>query len=48
MVGVMKYAHEMGSVSMVYMLGFIKIGSGIEKVIWGYTDTPDEDCISLF
>jgi hypothetical protein len=31
----MKYAVEMGSISMRYMPSFIKIGSGIEKFIRG-------------
>jgi hypothetical protein len=34
----MKYAVEMGSGAMIYILSFIKIGSGIEKLIRrGYT-----------
>jgi hypothetical protein len=44
----MKYALEMGSVLMVYMPNFIKVGSGIQKSIRGYTETQDGDCISLF
>jgi hypothetical protein len=35
----MKYAVEMGSVTMVYIPGFIKIGSGIQKLIAGDTQT---------
>jgi hypothetical protein len=36
----MKYAVEMGSDIMIYVTGFIKIGSGIQKVNRGeYTDT---------
>jgi hypothetical protein len=31
----MKYVVEMGSVAMTYILGFIKIGSGIQKLIGG-------------
>jgi hypothetical protein len=36
----MKYAVEMGSVAMIYIPSFIKIGSGIRKLLgWGgYTD----------
>jgi hypothetical protein len=38
----MKYAVEMGSGAMVYISSFIKIGSGIQKVIgWGFTDTDN-------
>jgi hypothetical protein len=38
----MKYAVEMGSGAMICIPGFIKIGSGIQKLIRGihrYTDT---------
>jgi hypothetical protein len=31
----MKYAVDMGSVSIIYIPSFIKIGSGIQKLIWG-------------
>jgi hypothetical protein len=31
----MNYAVEMGSVSMIYITSFIKIGSGIQKFIRG-------------
>jgi hypothetical protein len=31
----MKYGLEMGSVPMMYIPSFIKIGSGIKKLIWG-------------
>jgi hypothetical protein len=45
----MGYAVEMGSVVMVYIPCFIKIGSGIQK--WKGVDTKthrqDGDCISL-
>jgi hypothetical protein len=34
----MKYAVEMGSGAMLYIPSFIKIGSGIQKLIGGYTD----------
>jgi hypothetical protein len=45
----MKYATEMGSVAMIYIPSFIKIGSGIQKLIvgGGFTDTQDGDRISL-
>jgi hypothetical protein len=33
----MKYAIDMGSGAMTYISGFIKIGSGIRKLIVGYT-----------
>jgi hypothetical protein len=38
-----KYAVDMGSVAMIYIPNFIKIGSGIQKVIWGgaYTDSME-------
>jgi hypothetical protein len=35
----MKYAVEMGSGVMIYIPSFTKIGSGIHKLIGGYTDT---------
>jgi hypothetical protein len=35
----MKYAFEMGSRAMIYIPGFIKIGSSIQKLIRGFTDT---------
>jgi hypothetical protein len=31
----MKYAVEMGSGAMIYILSFIKIGSGIQKLMGG-------------
>jgi hypothetical protein len=31
----MKYAVEMGSVAMIYIPRFIKVGSGIQKLIGG-------------
>jgi hypothetical protein len=34
----MKYAVEMGSGAMIYIPSFIKIGSGIQKLIGRYTD----------
>jgi hypothetical protein len=40
----MKYAVEMGSGAMIYIPSFIKIGSGIQKLIRGihrYTDSID-------
>jgi hypothetical protein len=35
----MKYAVEMGSGTMIYIPSFIKIGSAIQKLMGGYTDT---------
>jgi hypothetical protein len=35
----MKYAVEMGSGAMIYIPSFIKIGSGIQKLIRGDTQT---------
>jgi hypothetical protein len=45
----MKYAVEMGSCAMIYLPSFIKIGSGIRKLIRGDTHTHRErpDLISL-
>jgi hypothetical protein len=38
--GIMKHAIEMGLGAMIYIPSFIKIGSGIQKLIrGGYTDT---------
>jgi hypothetical protein len=34
-----KYAVEMGSGAMIYIPNFIKIGSGIQKLMGIYTDT---------
>jgi hypothetical protein len=31
----MKYADEIGSGAMTYMPNFIKIGSGVQKFVWG-------------
>jgi hypothetical protein len=33
----MKYATEMGPVTVIYVPSFIKIGSGIQNLIKGYT-----------
>jgi hypothetical protein len=35
----MKYAAEMGSGAMIYIPSFIKIGSGIQKLTRGDTQT---------
>jgi hypothetical protein len=35
----MKYAVEMGSDAMIYIPSFMKIGSGIQKLIGVYRDT---------
>jgi hypothetical protein len=46
----MRYTVEMGSVAMIYITSFLKIGSGIQKLIKGiheYTDAQDVDRISL-
>jgi hypothetical protein len=45
----MKYAVEMGSVSMIYIPSFVKIGSGIQKLVGVNTQTQrqDEGRISL-
>jgi hypothetical protein len=45
----MKYIVEMGSVAMMYIPSFIKIGPGIQRLIGGiYKHTQDRDGISLF
>jgi hypothetical protein len=48
--GFMKYVVEMGSSVMTYIPNFIKIGSGIRKLIGGYSQThrQHEDRITLF
>jgi hypothetical protein len=47
----MKYAVDMGSGAMLYIPSFIKTGSGIRKLMVGYTDTQTQrqhgDHISL-
>jgi hypothetical protein len=45
----MKYAVEMGTGAMIYILNFIKIGSGIQKLIGKYSQTRRQhgDLISL-
>jgi hypothetical protein len=45
----MKYAVEMGSGAIIYIPSFIKIGSGIQKLILGDTQTHRQhgDLISL-
>jgi hypothetical protein len=35
----MRYAAEIGSGAMLYIPSFIKIGSGIQKLLSGYTQT---------
>jgi hypothetical protein len=35
----MKYAVDFGSDIMIYLPSFIKIGSGIQKLLWGDTHT---------
>jgi hypothetical protein len=35
----MKYAIEMGSGAMIYIASFIKIGSGIQKLVTGDKQT---------
>jgi hypothetical protein len=35
----MKHTFEMGSGAMIYIPSFIKIGSGIQTLIWGDTQT---------
>jgi hypothetical protein len=37
--GFFKYAIEMGSVAMIYVPSFVKIGSGIQKLLRGDTQT---------
>jgi hypothetical protein len=42
--GFMKYAVEMGSGAIIYIPSFIKIGSGIQKVMWSihrHTDSME-------
>jgi hypothetical protein len=45
----MKYAIEVGSVAVIYMQSFIKIGSGIQKFTWGdiQAHRQDGDFINL-
>jgi hypothetical protein len=38
----MKYAVKMGSGAMIYIAGFIKIGSATQKLIRGYKDSQTE------
>jgi hypothetical protein len=35
----MEYAVEMSSGTMIYILSFIMVGSGIQKLIGGFTNT---------
>jgi hypothetical protein len=37
--GFLKYAVKIGSVARIYILSFIKIGSVIQKLIGGFTNT---------
>jgi hypothetical protein len=37
----MKYASEMGSGAMIYTPGFTNIGSPIQMMTGGFTDTQD-------
>jgi hypothetical protein len=43
----MKYAIKMGSGAMIYISSFMKIGSGIQKLIGGGEHKQDGDGISL-
>jgi hypothetical protein len=43
----MTYAIEMGSGAIIYIPSFIKIGSDIQKLIRGVTDTQRGDRINL-
>jgi hypothetical protein len=42
----MKYAVEMGSVAMIHILSFIKIGSGVQKLIRGIYRHTDSTVIA--
>jgi hypothetical protein len=35
----MNYTVEMGAGAMIYVPSFINIGSGIQKLLWGDSDT---------
>jgi hypothetical protein len=39
--GFMKYAVQMGSVAIICIPSFIKTGSGVLKLIGGYTDSME-------
>jgi hypothetical protein len=43
----MKYAVEMNSGTMIYRPSFIKIGSAIQKLKGGYTDTRHADSMLI-
>jgi hypothetical protein len=43
----MNYAVEMGAGAMIYIPSFINFGSGIQKLIGGFTDAQHGDRISL-
>jgi hypothetical protein len=38
----MKYTVEMGSGVVIYIPSFVKIGSGMQKLAGGYTDTQTD------
>jgi hypothetical protein len=42
----MKYVVELGSGAMIYIPSFIKIGSGIQKLMWGIHRHADSMVIS--
>jgi hypothetical protein len=42
----MNYAIKMGLGAMIYIQSTIKIGSGIQKLVGGYTDTQDSKVIA--
>jgi hypothetical protein len=48
--GIYEVHYFLASGAKIYIPGFIKIGSGIQKFIWGYTQThrQHDDLISLF
>jgi hypothetical protein len=46
--GIFNWAVEMGSGAVIYVPSFIKIGSGVQKLMWGgYTDTHTDSNVIL-
>jgi hypothetical protein len=43
----MNHVVEMGSGAMIHIPSFMKIGSDIQKLMEGYTDTQSDDLISI-
>jgi hypothetical protein len=46
--GFFNYTVEMSSGAMIHVPSFIKFGSGIQKLIWGYADRQQGNLTAYF